>query len=145
MTAIVKLERANLYEKDFVLDLVFIREGLNDDIGSMKPWKTLQKTDHWPKDWLLDEFDFPCRVFDAAYYLNSECWQDRFPLLECSKIVLHQLRKHKVGDANHFTVFFAWSLDGLFLKQIIHTALLDELEVSPISFLFYFTLLFHHK
>lgn len=133
MTAIVKFEGSNLLDGDLIVDLVFIREGLSDELSTstgVKPWKNFHKTETWPKDWLLDEFDFPCRVFDASYYPTSECWQERFPLLECSKIILHQLCKHHVGSLNHITFFFAWGLDALFLKQIIHTALLDQVEVS---------------
>jgi hypothetical protein len=134
MTAIVKKEGENLHDGKYTMDLVFLREGVSDEASSgvatgIKPWKTSFKTEAWPKDWILDEFDFPCRVFEASYYLTPECWKDRFPLLECSKIILHQLRKHNVGDSNHFTFFFAWSLDSLFLKQIVHTALLDEPQV----------------
>lgn len=131
MTAIVKFEGSNLRDGDVVVDLVFIRQGTSDDPSNtgVKPWKNFHKTELWTKDWLLDEFDFPCRVFDASYYPTSECWQERFPLLECSKIILHQLGKHRVGGLNHITFFFAWSLDALFLKQIIHTALLDQMEL----------------
>jgi hypothetical protein len=133
MTAIVKFEGANLHDGEVVVDLVFIRQGLSDEAAGssgVKPWKNFHKTELWTKDWLLDEFEFPCRVFDASYYPTTECWQERFPLLECSKIILHQLTKQRVGALNHITFFFAWSLDALFLKQILHTALLDSLEVS---------------
>ena len=143
MTAIVKFEGSNLRDGDLVVDLVFLREGVSDEVNAtgIKPWKNFHKTETWPKDWLLDEFEFPCRVFDASYYPTSECWQERFPLLECSKIILHQLGKHHVGSKNHITIFFSWSLDSLFLKQVLHTALLDQVEVGLFFFYFFFLFL----